>query len=90
MQLQFRCGKWTLLLDGRVFETFHEGTDVNLRYHVDHLAIETKPTSDGQRIRFGFRVSGMIQGGGKLDVPTERMPEFQTFVDAAAAARTSA
>ena len=90
MQLQFRCDKWTFLLDGRVFEAFYPGTDITHRYHVDHMTIEAKPTSDGQRIRFGYLVSGSLFGGGKLDVPTERTPEFEAFVKAALAARTPA
>ena len=88
MQLQFRCDKWTFLLDGRVFETFHEGTDTNQRYHVDYLSIEAKPGTDGTKIRFGYVVSGTILGGGKLTVPNAQLAEFQAFVDAAIAART--
>ena len=88
MQLQFRCGKWTLLLDGRVFETFHEGTDTNQRYHVDYLSIETKPTDGGMKVRFGYLVSGSLMGGGKLTIPSGQLAEFQAFVDAAIAARS--
>ncbi|CAN5610718.1 hypothetical protein BH10ACT2_BH10ACT2_08490 [soil metagenome] len=88
MQLQFRCDEWTFLLDGRVFETFHEGTDTNQRYHVDYLAIETKPTDAGMKVRFGYLVSGSLAGGGRITVPTAQLVEFQAFVDAAVAART--
>ena len=88
MQRQFRCDEWTFLLDGRVFEAFHVGTDTNQRYHVDHLSIESKPTDDGLKIRFGHRVSGTILGGGRLNIPSAQMLQFQEFVDAAIAART--
>ena len=88
MQLQFRCDKWTLLLDGRVFETFHEGTDSNQRYHVDYLSIETKPTDGAMKVRFGYLVSGSLMGGGKLTIPSGQLAEFQAFVDAAIAARS--
>lgn len=90
MQRQFRCDEWTFLLDGRVFEAFHEGTETNIRHHVDHLAIETKPTDDGAKIRFGYVVSGSIMGGGRLKIPTAQLAEFQAFVEAAIAARTPA
>jgi len=88
LQHQFRTGKWTLLLDGRVVEVFHEGTDVAQRYHVDHLAIGTSPDGLGLKVKWGIGVRGMIMNGGKATLPPEDVPAFNDFVARAITNRT--
>lgn len=87
-QLQFRCDKATLLLDGRVVEYFYEGWSDSKRYHVDALKMEARPEGSALNVRFGMQNSGTFIDGGKMLVPAEQIAELEAFVNAAIAART--
>jgi len=87
-QLQFRCDKTTLLLDGRVVEYFYEGSTESKRYHVDFLKMEAWPDGSGLKVRFGIQSSGTFVDGGRIDVPAGQVAELEDFVKAAIAART--
>jgi hypothetical protein len=91
VQLQFRSGDVTLLLDGRVVELFRATSEGSTRYHVDHVRMEITPAKkgDGWQVRYGIDLSGMITGGGKFIVPLAQADELQRFIEAARAARTS-
>ncbi len=89
LQPVFRTGRWTFLLDGRVVETFHEGTDHSTRYLVDLLRIDGEPDGAGLKIRWGIEVSGRITNGGKAALPAAEIPAFQAFVTQALANRTT-
>jgi hypothetical protein len=82
-QLQFRCDKTTLLLDGRVVEYFYEGWSDSKRYHVDALKMEATPDGMGLKVRFGMQSSGTFIDGGKMKVPAEQVAELEAFVNAA-------
>lgn len=88
LQPQFRTGKWTFLLDGRVVEWFYEGSTDSHRVHVDHLRIDGEPDDEGLKIRWGIEVSGSIVNGGRLVVPAAQVGEFQEFVAQAIGNRT--
>lgn len=88
LQPQFRTGKWTFLLDGRVVEWFYEGTSDTSRVHVDHLRIDAEPEGNGLTIRWGIEVSGSIINGGRLVVPAEQVGAFKEFVGMAIGNRT--
>jgi len=87
-QPQFRNGKWTFLLDGRVLEWFFGALTEGHRLHVDHLRMEAVPDGDGLRIRWGVEVKGLIVNGGSMDVPAENVTAFQDFIALALATRT--
>ena len=88
LQPQFRTGKWTFLLDGRVVEWFYEGTSDTTRVHVDHLRIDGEPDGPDLKIRWGIEVSGSIINGGRVVVPAAQVREFQDFVAMAIGNRT--
>jgi hypothetical protein len=89
LQPQFRCEKWTFILDGRVVEWFYEGTSDTNRVHVDHLRIDAQPDGGDLKVRWGIEVSGTIINGGRLVVPAAQVGEFKDFVALAIANRTS-
>jgi hypothetical protein len=89
LQPQFRCEKWTFILDGRVVEWFYEGTSDTNRVHVDHLRIDAQPEGGDLKVRWGIEVSGTIINGGRLVVPAAQVGEFKDFVALAIANRTS-
>ena len=89
LQQQFRTGKWTFLLDGRVVEWFYEGSSDSGRAHVDHLRIDGEQKDDGLKVRWGIEVSGTIVNGGRVLVPTSQVAEFESFVAMAIANRTT-
>lgn len=88
LQPQFRTGKWTFLLDGRMVEWLYEGGSDTTRVHVDHLRIDGEQAADGLKIRWGIEVSGTIVNGGRAVVPPEQVDEFQSFVSQAKGNRT--
>ncbi len=88
LQPQFRTGKWTFLLDGRVVEWCYEGTSDTTRVHVDHLRIDAEPKGSSLKVRWGIDVSGSIINGGRVDIPAEQVGEFKDFVAMSIANRT--
>jgi hypothetical protein len=88
-QLQFHCDKTILVLDGCVMEYFLEGTTSSMRFHVDHLKMDVKPKGDDWKVTFGQELFGRIQNGGGLKVPAAKIPEFEQFVAATLANRSS-
>lgn len=58
LQPEFRTGQWTFLLDGRVVETFYEGSTTNTRFHVDDLSIDGEPDGAGLKVRWGILIGG--------------------------------
>ncbi len=89
LQPQFRNGKWTFLLDGRVVEWFYDELTEGKRVHVDHLRMEAVPDGDGLKIRWGVEVKGTIINGGRMDVPAASVTAFQDFIALAIANRTT-
>ena len=88
LQPQFRTGKWTFLLDGRIVEWLYEGSSGITRVHVDHLRIDGEPDAGDLKIRWGIEVSGIIVNGGRAVVPAAQVSEFQGFVSKATGNRT--
>ena len=88
MQLQFRTGKSTFLLDGRVVEYFYEGSSTSMRFHVDFFRVDGKPKGSDLKIKFGLESFGMITNGGSETIPAAQIAEFEAFTAAARAART--
>lgn len=89
MATEFAFGDEIMVLDGRVLEVFHSGTEESLRYHVSYLRIDATPNGAGFKVRLG-RASGAndIAGGrqerpgrprrrGLLPVGTGRHSEVQ-------------
>jgi hypothetical protein len=90
LQPQFRTGKWTFLLDGRVVETFYEGSSEASRFHVDYFTVQGKEDGQDLKVKWGNDVSGMVVNGGKTKIPANEVPMFQAFIDQARANRTPA
>ncbi|BCY11821.1 hypothetical protein [Actinoplanes sp. L3-i22] len=88
MATEFAFDDEILLLDGRVLEIFHRGTEESTRYHVAFLRISATPAGDGYKVRLG-RASGAddIVGGRRWKMTPERFAGFQTFIADAIAAR---
>ena len=88
MATEFAFGDEILLLDGRVLEVFHSGTEESLRYHVSYLRINATPHGDGFKVRLG-RAYGDddIVGGRRWKMNAEQFAGFRTFIADAIAAR---
>src|SRR4051794_26359582 len=86
-QLQFRCDKWTLLLDGRVVDGFLEGSVSGTRIHADYFRVEGRPNGEGLKIKFGVHNGSSLVLAGKMKIPADLVPEFESFLDAVVAAR---
>ena len=88
MATELAFGDEILLLDGRVLEVFHSGTEESLRYHVSYLRINATPHGDGFKVRLG-RASGEndIVGGRRWKMTAEQFAGFRAFIASAIAAR---
>ena len=88
MATEFALDNEIMVLDGRVLEIFHSGTEESLRYHVSYLRISATPSGDGFKVRLG-RASGEddIVGGRRWKMTGEQFAGFRTFIADAIAAR---
>jgi hypothetical protein len=88
MATEFAFDDQILVLDGRVLEIFHSGTEESVRYHVAFLRISATPNGDGFKVRLG-RAYGEndIAGGRRWKMTAEQFAGFRTFIADAIAAR---
>jgi len=88
MATEFALEDQIMVLDGRVLEIFHSGTEESLRYHVSYLRISATPHGDGFKVRLG-RAYGEndITGGRRWKMTAEQFAGFRTFIADAIAAR---
>ncbi|MFI7547153.1 hypothetical protein [Actinoplanes sp. NPDC049599] len=88
MATEFALEQEIILLDGRVLEIFHSGTEESTRYHVSYLRINATPHRDGVKVRLG-RAYGKddITGGRRWTMSAEKFAEFQVFIADAITAR---
>ena len=88
MATEFAFDEQILVLDGRVLEIFHSGTEESVRYHVAFLRINATPKGDGYRVRLG-RAHGEddIVGGRRWDMSADQFARFRAFIADAIAAR---
>ena len=88
MATEFALADEIMVLDGRVLEIFHSGTEESLRYHVNHVRINATPHGDGFKVRLG-RPSGAddIIGGRRWKMTSEQFAGFRAFIADAIAAR---
>jgi hypothetical protein len=88
MATEFAFGDEIMVLDGRVLELFHSGTEESLRYHVSYLRIDATPSGSGYKVRLG-RASGAndIAGGRRWRMTAQQFTGFRTFIADAIAAR---
>ncbi|GAA2711191.1 hypothetical protein [Actinoplanes palleronii] len=88
MATEFAFDEQILVLDGRVLEIFHSGTEESLRYHVAFLRISATPSGGGYKVRLG-RAYGAddITGGRRWKMTAEQFDGFQRFIADAIAAR---
>jgi hypothetical protein len=80
-------GEFVLRLDGTVVEVLHR-TGLSHRFHVDHVAVETKPKGSSLRVRIGVRQSGIVINGSKVDVPEAQVPAVIPLFEQAKVRRT--
>jgi hypothetical protein len=71
-------GDWVLRLDGNVVEMLHR-SGVGYRFHVNHVAVEAKPTDQGMSLRVGIDVRGTIVEGTTMEVPLQIQPRVESL-----------
>ena len=88
MATEFAIDEQIMVLDGRVLEIFHSGTEESLRYHVAHLRINATPHGDGFKVRLG-RAYGAddITGGRRWKMTAAQFAGFRAFIADAITAR---
>lgn len=88
MATEFAFDEQILVLEGRVLEIFHSGTEETTRYHVNFLRINATPHGDGYKVRLG-RAYGKddIMGGRRWKMSAETFAGFRDFIAGAIAAR---
>ncbi len=69
-------GDWVLRLDGNVIELLYSNGR-SFRYHVNHVAVEAKPSRNGLSLRLGTDVDGKIVDGATLEVPNRSQAEVE-------------
>ncbi len=69
-------GDWVLRLDGNVIELLYSNGR-SFRYHVNHVAVEAKPSRNGLSLRLGTDVDGTIVDGATLEVPNGSKAEVE-------------
>ena len=88
MATEFALDNEIMVLDGRVLEIFHSGTEESLRLHVAHLRISATPNGAGFKVRLG-RAYGEddIMGGRRWKMTAEQFAGFRAFIADAITAR---
>ena len=91
LQLQFRAGDVTLVLDGRAVDLLGIFlTTASGRYHVDYFGVIEKDKGDELQVKVGnVQRTGHILDGHKFSIPKSREPEYRAFLAAVQANRTT-